>query len=246
MRIPALFFAVLFALATPAVQAQSGVFDVALRGKAVGTASFQIAPAENGLLSTSTIRVSTQGLEYAFSKSEHLSAAHHLRRVELNAAVNGSAVHLAAELSGSELLLTTSANGRTTTGKLAAHAGSVFLPDFDPGALQTLLTLATARNNSGIWAVIPRQAGSVADVKIATYPDEKGTLDGQPIAVHHLVATSAGADTHLFAGPTNQLLQAELPQAGFALVRKGFVLTPPAKAPAPPPVDPDSSAPAGQ
>jgi hypothetical protein len=47
--------------------------------------------------------------------------------------------------------------------------------------------------------------------------------------VHHVVATISGANTDLFFGPESQLLQAELPQAGFALVRKGFVLKPPAK-----------------
>ncbi len=71
-------------------------------------------------------------------------------------------------------------------------------------------------------------------VTLATYPDEEGTLDGKPIAVHHLVATIAGATTHLFSGPENQLLQAELPQEGFALVLDGFVLKPSAKAGAPP------------
>ena len=62
----------------------------------------------------------------------------------------------------------------------------------------------------------------------------EGTLDGKPVTVHHLVATIAGADTDLFSGPENQLLQAELPQQGFALVRKGFVLTPPKRPIAPP------------
>jgi hypothetical protein len=70
---------------------------------------------------------------------------------------------------------------------------------------------------------------------LATYADEAGTLDGKAIAVHHLVATIAGARTDLFSGPENQLLQAELPQAGFALVRKGFVLTPPVRPQAAPP-----------
>jgi len=64
---------------------------------------------------------------------------------------------------------------------------------------------------------------------LATYPDQEGTLNGKPIAVHHFVATIAGASTGLFSGDENQLLQAELPQQGFALVRKGFVLKPSAK-----------------
>ena len=71
-------------------------------------------------------------------------------------------------------------------------------------------------------------------IQLATYADEQGSLDGRPIAVHHLVATIAGAATHIFSGPQNQLLQAELPQQGFALIRKGFVLAPPAKPGAPP------------
>jgi len=52
--------------------------------------------------------------------------------------------------------------------------------------------------------------------------------------VHHLIATIAGAGTDLFSGPENQLLQAELPQQGFSLVRKGFKLTPPKRPIAPP------------
>jgi hypothetical protein len=105
----------------------------------------------------------------------------------------------------------------------------VFLPDFDPGALETLLALAVQQNNRDLWVIIPKNAGSIEPVELATYPDQEGTLNGKPIAVHHLLATIAGAGTDLFSGPDNQLLQAELPMEGFALVRKGFVLTPPKK-----------------
>ena len=63
------------------------------------------------------------------------------------------------------------------------------------------------------------------------------------MAVHHLVATIAGANTELYSGPDNQLLQAELPQAGFALIRKGFVLKPSARPIVP--IGGDEGAPAG-
>jgi hypothetical protein len=85
------------------------------------------------------------------------------------------------------------------------------------------------QNNRDLWVILPKNAGSIEPVQLATYADQEGTLDGKPITVHHLVATIAGASTDLFSGPENQLLQAELPQAGFALIRKGFVLKPPAK-----------------
>jgi hypothetical protein len=130
-------------------------------------------------------------------------------------------------------LLNISANGRSSTVRLTAHSGAMFLPDFDPGALETLLIVAAAQNARDLWAIIPKQAGSVQAIQLATYADEQGTLDGKPIEVHHLAATIAGEETDLFTGPDDQLLQAELPQPGFALVRKGFVLTPPKRAPAP-------------
>ena len=118
--------------------------------------------------------------------------------------------------------------------RLAAHPAAVFLPDFDPGALETLLALAVTHNNRDLWAILPKKQGSVEPVQLATYADQQGTLDGKPITVHHLVATIAGGKTDLFSGPESQLLQAEMPQSAFALVRKGFVLTPPAKPDAPP------------
>jgi hypothetical protein len=225
--------AALVALVPSPVRAQSGSFTVAENGHAVGTASYQFTATAHGYDSTSVVRVAMQGLDYALSKTERLSAANHLRHVLLSATVNGSAVTVTAAPDAAQILLNISANGQSTTTRLAAHAGAVFLPDFDPGALETLLALAGAQNNRDLWAIVPKNAGSIEPVVLATYPDEQGTLGGKAITVHHLVATIAGTHTDLFSGPGNQLVQAELPQEGFALVRKGFVLKPPAKPIAP-------------
>ncbi len=230
--------AALLALA-PAAFAQSGSFILSQHGKSVGTASFNFIAAPSGYDSTTLVRVNMQGLDYAISKTERLSQANHLRHVQLSATVNGSAVNVTAAPgpksdAAQTLLLNISANGRASTTTLPAHDAAVFLPDFDPGALETLLALAVARNNRDIWAIIPKKAGSIEPIQLATYADEQGSLDGKPIVVHHLVATIAGSSMDLFSGPENQLLQAELPQQGFALVRNGFVLNPPAKPGAPP------------
>jgi hypothetical protein len=207
----------------------SGTFQVAQNGHAAGTASFRFTAVQDGYRSTSLVNVAMQGLDYALSKSEQLSRANELEDVQLSATVNGQAVTVTAAPDAGQLLLKMSASGRTSSSRLAAHPDAVFLPDFDPGALQTLLVLAAERNNRGLWAILPKKAGSIESIELATYADQEGTLDGKPIVVHHVVATIAGAHTDIFSGPENQLLQAELPQAGFALVRKGFVLTPPAK-----------------
>jgi hypothetical protein len=224
--------------------AQSGSFIIAQHGKPVGTATVTFTANANGYDTTSVVRVSMQGLNYNFSKTERLSSANHLRHVQLSATVNNSAVNLTAAPDAAQILLNVSANGRSTTTRLVSHPGAVFLPDFDPGAFDTLLALAVTQNNRGLWAIIPKQSGlqdgSVVPIQLATYADLDGTLDGKPVTVHHLQATIGGAKSELFSGPQNQLLQAELPQQGFAIVRKGFVLTPPAK-PGAPPVTPQTA-----
>jgi hypothetical protein len=222
-------------LAIAPVAAQSGSFIISQHGTTVGTASFSFTANSDGYDSTSLVRVSMKGLEYALSKNESLSPANHLRHAQVSATVNGTAVTITATPDPAQILLNISANGHASNTSLAPHAAAVFLPDFDPGALETLLAIGVARNSRDLWAILPKKSGSIEAIQLATYADEQGTLDGKPIVVHHLVATIAGAVTDLFSGPENQLLLAELPQPGFALVRKGFVLTPPAKPGAPPP-----------
>jgi len=212
-----------------AARAQTGEFEIGQNGKTVGTASFQFTTTKDGYDSTSLVKVTMEGLDYSLSKDEQLTAANQLEHVILSATVNGEAVNVTAAPDAAQLLLNVSASGRSSTTRLAAHPGAVFMADFDAGALETLLALAVTQNNRDLWAILPKEAGTVEPVQLATYPDQEGTLDGKPIGVHHLVATIAGTNTELFSGPDNQLLQAELPQAGFALVRKGFVLKPSAK-----------------
>jgi hypothetical protein len=224
----------LLAFASIPAVAQSGSFTVNQHGHPVGTASFTFAATPRGYGSTSVVRIAMQGLDYGLSKTEQLSPANRLRHVQLSATVNNSAVTVTGAPDAAQFLLNISANGRSSTTRLATHPAAVFLPDFDPGALETLLALAVAHNNRDLWAILPKGQGSIEPVELATYADEQGTLNGKPVTVHHLVATIAGAATHLFSGPENQLLQAELPQEGFALVRKGFVLTPPTRPGAPP------------
>jgi len=235
---------------TSAACSQTGNFTVAQHGKNVGAASFNFTAGPTGYDSESQVSIKMDGLNYTLAKTERLSKASHFHHAQLNANVNGKVVSITADLAPKTdptpaVLLNITADGNTTNTPLAVHPGAVLLPDFDPGALETLLTLGVAQNSRDLWAIIPKKAGSVEPIQLATLADLQGTLDGKPIVVHHLQATIAGAPTDLFSGPENQLLQAELPQKGFALVRNGFVLTPPAKPIAPPAEQPqpDTTAP---
>ena len=214
--------------------AQSGTFAVTQRSLNVGTANYQFTRTRDGYNSSSLVKVSMKGLDYALSKTEQLTSAEQLQHVQISATVNSQAVTVTAAPDSAQMLLNMSADGKSTTARLTSHAATVFLPDVDPGALQTLLTLAAAHNNRDVWAIIPKGEGAVLPVQLATYPDEQGSLNGKSITVHHLVSTIGHDMTDLFVGPQNQLLQAELRTEGLALIHQGFLLTPPAKPLAPP------------
>src|SRR5437762_13409220 len=193
-------------LAPLAATAQSASFSVTQNGKPVGTAGYTFASNPNGFDSSSVVGVNMPGLSYQLSKNEELSPSNGLKHVQLSAIVNNSAVNVVAKPDASQFLLNISANGRSSTTRLDSHQLTVFLPDFEPGALETLLAMAASSNNRHLWAIIPKQAGTIEQVQLATYPDERGTLDGKPIVTHHLVATIAGSTTDLVAGPENPLL----------------------------------------
>jgi hypothetical protein len=229
-----LAFTGLATLSSVVALAQSASFTVSENGHPVGTASYTFRSTPAGYSSDALVRISMQGLNYALSKTEQLDKTKRLVHVLASGTVNGTAVNIVAKLDAAQVLLNISANGRATTTRLDSHAGAVFMADFDPGALQTLLALYVTQRGRDLWAIIPKKAGSVASVEMATDAPEQGALDGKEIQVQHLTANISGAKTEIFVGPQNELLQAELPQQGFALVRNGFALTPPKKPIAPP------------
>ena len=63
--------------------AQSGSFEIAQNGQAVGTASFQFTATKDGYDSTSLVKVDLQGLDYALSKNEQLNAGNQLKHAML-------------------------------------------------------------------------------------------------------------------------------------------------------------------
>ena len=217
----------------PSLCAQSGTFTIAQHGHAVGTATVNVTAAPQGYTTTSVVRVAMQGLNYNLSETQQLTSANAIKHVQLSATVNGSAVTVTAAPDAAQFLLNISANGRSTTTRLAEHGRRL------PPRLR------------------PRRAGNAARPRRS--PQQRRSLGHRPqeCRLHRAHPTrhlrrrtghprrqahrrSSPCCHHRRRGyrpllrPASQLLQAELPQNGFALVRKGFILTPPAKPGAPP------------
>jgi hypothetical protein len=220
-------------------------FNISQNGKTVGNASLSIKQAGNGVDATSGAKIDMPGLKYSFNQTQMLDPGYHLTSAELKGEVNGTKATVDASAQGQQYVMKINANGQVTNTPLAFHRSAVFLPDFDPAALQVLLNLGAASNNRDMWALVPKQTGSVAALRVATKMDEQGTLDGRPVTVHHVTVTQDTSTTELFSGPSNELLQAEWTDEGFAMVRQGFKLTPPKRPNGAPPAAPPQQ-PAGQ
>jgi hypothetical protein len=225
------------------LKAQS--FIISQNGKTVGNASLSIKQTGNGVDATSGAKIDMPGLKYSFDQTQTLDRGYHLTSADLKGSVNGTSATVDASTQGQQFLMKINASGKVTNTPLAFHRSAVFLPDFDPASLQVLLNLGATSNNRDLWALVPKQAGSVAALRVATKMDEQGTLDGRAIAVHHLTVTQDTTATEIFSGPSNELLQVEWSDEGFAMVRQGFKLTPPKRPNAAPPAAPPQQ-PAGQ
>ncbi len=145
----------LLSITSPHAMAQSGNFIVAQHGKPVGTATATFTANASGYDTTTVVKVAMPGLNYNLSKTEKLTSTNKIRQVQLSATVNNSAVNLTAAPDAGQILLSVSANGRSTTARFAMHPGAVFFPDFDPGAFDTLLALAVKQNNRGLGPSFP-------------------------------------------------------------------------------------------
>jgi hypothetical protein len=203
LRFVFLAFAGIFAIGSlvvvPPASAQAGEFDIFLNGKLVGNASCSFTSTAQGYDSTSLVRVAMQGLDYSLSKTESLSSTNQLEHVLLSAVVNRQAVTVTAQPESGQVVLDISASGRKTTTRLPAHAAAVMMPDFDPGALETLLALAVQHNNRDLWVILPKKSGTVELVQLATYADQQGTLDGNLIP---WLPPSPAAKPIFFPAPT--------------------------------------------
>jgi hypothetical protein len=227
---PALLF-LFSAAAGPAGLAQTQHFDILFQGKEAGSASFSTEKAADGYHNISTGSVKLPNLTYSFSKSERVDMGLNLVSANISAVVNGSAVNVVVEVApDGRYSMETSANGQKYPGSFDRHDHSVLVPDLDPGAMQTLVSVARAVNNRDLRLLIPKQSGQLLAARITTLPDQKGSWNGQDVSVHHLQVGLGEGFADLFVAQDGNFLQEEIPQQGLAMIRIGFRLTPAAKA----------------
>lgn len=213
-------------------------YSIEQSGKKLGDASYTIETQPNKYIITSTGKMTEGKFSYAFSNTQKLDTSLNLITDQLSGVVSGKAVsfNAASDPSGRQFKLNISASGTDQTNAVDRDQNTALLTDLDPAAYMLLAKIAM-RNPSHSWALIPKENGFLVPVTFTPQPDTQGHLNGQSIPVKYTsaaISTQNAVTLDLFYSPDGHLLEADLPQQNFYVIRDGFKLTHRPKPPAPP------------
>jgi hypothetical protein len=213
-------------------------YTIEQNSKKLGSASYTVQDAPNKYILTSTGKMAEDKFSYAFSNSQKLDRSLNLITDQLSGVVSGKAVsfNAASDSTGRQFKLNISANGTQQTNAVDRDQNTALLTDLDPAGYLVLTQIAM-RNPANSWALIPKENGFLVPVKFSPQPDQQGHLNGQSIPVKYVSAAISlqnAITVELFYSPDGQLLEADLPQQNFYVIRDGFKLANRPKPPAPP------------
>lgn len=227
-------------------------------GRTVGTADCNVQTLPNGYQVNSHGDLKMTKLTYSFSNENRLDSQLNIVREQLSGTVNGSQVtfSLTSDASGRQFQVNITAQGKNTTNAFDRHQHTILLPDLDPAAYVEMAHMAMEHSPTA-WIVIPKQNGLLVPANYTAQPDVRGTFHGQPIDAHHtsvVVSEQNGISVEIYYTSEGALLEADLPEQNFYVIRDEFKLqnrphyTPPhSEAPSPnQPGQPESQQPPQQ
>jgi hypothetical protein len=226
--------------------------------KTVGSADRTVEATSAGYAITSQGKMSLSKFSYSFTNVQHLDHALNLVSDQITGTVNGKPVTFNAhsDPTGREFQIEISADGKQTQNTVDRHQHLVLLPDLDPAAYMLLIQVGL-ENSPTSWVLIPKEQGLLVPSSYTRDASVRGRLDGAQVDVQHTTVTVGEQNpisVELYYGRDNQLLEADLPEQNFFVVRDGFKLidrpkpTPPNGQAGPPqqPVQPQNGAPPQQ
>lgn len=203
-------------------------FTILQNDKNVGSSEFTVTPTAAGYTITSRGDLRLTKLTYSFSNAQNLDHALNLVSDRISGSVNGSPVTFAvnSDPSGRQFNITVTAKDKTTQNTVDRHQHLALLPDLDAAGYM-LLTRVGLENPQVSWALIPKENGLVVPTVYQSDPSVRGRLNGREISVNHTTVTVSAQNAisvELFYGQDGDLLEADLPQQNFYVIRDGFKL----------------------
>ncbi len=221
--------------------ADSGHFTINQGSHPVGRSDFSIQPtaqSSNSVAGAYSVSshgtVTLQNTQYSFSGSGSLDPDLGILSENLNGIVNGSAVTFAVHSDGASFAIEISANGRSFRNSLNRPAQAAFFPDFDLASYEVLLELAARHPGATLSALIPKQTGILSVAVLAPQADVPARREGVNVNVHHTSLTIGSVISELYYSLDDRILEVDIPEQAFAMVRDNFQL----QQPPPPPAEP--------
>ena len=214
----------------PAVPAGQSHFTIvqANDGKTVGSADCNVVTLPSGYQITSHGDLKMPKFTYAFTNDTRLDGALNIVHDQLSGEVNDAKVtfQLGSDPSGRQFQIDIAANSKATTNGFDRHQHTVLLADLDPAAYTEMVHFAI-ENPATTWIVIPKDTGLLVPALYSAKPDVKGTFHGQPVDAHHasvVVSEQNGITVELYYTSEGMLLEADLPEQNFYVIRDDFKL----------------------
>jgi len=232
-----LLLALLLPAGTPQAVAQGQVslpagtvhYTIYQKDKSVGSSEYTVIPTAAGYTVTSRGDLHLSKLNYSFENSQNLDHELNLVSDQITGTVNGSPVTFTvkSDPTGKQFNIDVNAKGKDTQNTVDRHQHLALLPDLDAAGYM-LLTQIGVENPQVSWALIPKENGLLVPTIYTPDGSVRGMLDGRDVEVQHTtVAISAqnAISVELFYDQGGRLLEADLPQQNFYVVRNGFKLT---------------------
>lgn len=230
-------FSFLLALLIPAgiVQAQMAIpagsehYKVFQGDKVVGSSQYTVTPTAAGYTIVSQGDLRLTKFSYNFTSTQYLDHALNLVSDQITGTVNGSPVTFTVntDSTGEHFLVHVNAKGQTQQNTIDRHQYLALMPDLDAAGYMLLARIGL-ENPQDSWVLIPKETGLLVPTVYDRDASVQEQLNGHAITVEHTtveVSAQNAVNVELFYMRNGQLMEADLPQQNFYVVRDGFRMT---------------------
>lgn len=203
-------------------------FSIVQGEKTVGSTECTVTSTGSGYTVTSQGELRLSKLTYSFNDTQMTDRALNLVSGQITGSVNGKPVTFAvkADPTGRQFNITVTAEGKSTQNTVDRHQHLALLPDLD-AAGYTLLHRVGLENPQISWVLIPKQNGLLVPTTYTRGANVRGRFEGREIDVQHTTVTVSAQNSitvELFYAQDGRLLEADLPEQNFYVIRDGFRL----------------------
>jgi len=227
---PALLLAIALPVLAQSVLLPTGQsqFAITQNGKTLGHTESNITRISSGYQIESHGEMSLGKFHYSFTSQNRLDPELNVVEDFITGTVNGQHASFSAVSStdGRTFIIHTTGGGKTETNTVTRHQNLVVLPDFDAASYVEMVHFALERPQYA-WILIPKQNGILVPCHYQPQPDVRGVWNGTSVDVHHttvIVSAQNAISVELYYSGNGTLLEADLPEQNFYVIRSGFQL----------------------